>query len=206
MKFLGKTRVQSIRRADTWMVSPSFWLTGGTKRSILNFLEGFIGMWIFLLIPRWLRPYCMYFLVLSLPFGTFVFWLLFLKNGSLLGSSASYPSFSLFPVLLGETSWLRFCLVHLKSILYTQVPARSIQNKHTCHFSTQNPLAASHNFSSKCCLFRGGILGGGVVGVTSTCNPLAKIISVTPPTSNVLVDSPVCQETGNAPVGEVQAP
>lgn len=161
MKFLGKTRVQSIRRADTWMVSPSFWLTGGTKRSILNFLEGFIGMWIFLLIPRWLRPYCMYFLVLSLPFGTFVFWLLFLKNGSLLGSSASYPSFSLFPVLLGETSWLRFCLVHLKSILYTQVPARSIQNKHTCHFSTQNPLAVPITLAASAVSPGAGSWGGG---------------------------------------------
>ena len=137
------------------MVTLHFDWPGGTK-NVLNFLQGFIGMWTFLWIPWWLRPYCMHWLLpwafLISPFsgslssswhiGTLSPFLGGWGDVSLWLSQSLILPFLFSPSSLVRCHDFSFCLVHVKPILYTQAPAGSIQNKHAMS------LSYSESFSS----------------------------------------------------------
>lgn len=136
-------REESWKHMKSWNMvgNSSFHLTRWCKKECPKFFQrDLLGIWTLLSIPRWLRPYCMHsplpwaFLTLHLSGSLSTIWNILILTPFLGGglSLALSTSFHLFTLPLVKSHGFCFCLIHLISILYTQPPVRSLQNK-TCH-------------------------------------------------------------------------
>ena len=156
------------------MVTLHFDWPGG-KKNVLNFLQGFIGMWTFLWIPRWLRPYCMHWLLpwafLMSPFSGSLFssWHICILTPCLGGWGKASPCLSQSLALLFlSPPPLWWSVMTSASVL--SMPTPSFRHRHQqdisrisvpCRLPAQSPLVASWGFSSNHWIgFRGWIQEG----------------------------------------------
>lgn len=191
------------------MVTLHFDWPGG-KKNVLNFLQGFIGMWTFLWIPRWLRPYCMHWLLpwafLISPFSGSLFssWHICILTPFLGGWGKASPWLSQSLILLflfPPSSLVKchdfcFCLVHVKPILYTQAPAGYIQNKHAMSLSCSESFSSFLELQQQPLDWIQGLDSRGVVEWQLLVIPSQKHLCGNSPTENVLVYLPSVSASG----------